>query len=86
MNIKNLTLEDVIESIQSMCDDYGDFITMDCCDEILEKFYDQWDSLNEFHNKPSFIHNMTKDEAYFYYEILESITKKCIEKSLVESE
>lgn len=86
MRIKDLSLENVVEVVQSLVDDYGDFISMDCCEEIMDNFYEQWNSCNEHYGLPSILKGMTRDDAYFYNSILESIVKKCIEISLVESE
>ncbi len=44
MNIKHLSLEDIVLITESLCNDYGDSITEDCMDEIVEKIFDQYDS------------------------------------------
>ena len=49
MNIKQLTLEDIVSITESLCHDYGYFLTEDCMDEIVEKIFDQYDSCNDFY-------------------------------------
>jgi hypothetical protein len=38
-----MTFSDLYESIQSKCEDYGDFLAMDCIDEIVEQVWESWD-------------------------------------------
>jgi len=78
MNLSILSYQQIIETIETICEEYGDFIALDCAEEITEKFYEYWDS--------SFS-GMNKKEAYFYNSVIESIVAlKIQELILIESE
>lgn len=86
MNIKQITLEDIVLMTESICHDYGDFITEDCMDEIVEKIFDQYDSCNEHYGIKSFLHGLNSSEASFYTSIIESVVKIKIQDLMLESE
>lgn len=77
MNLSKLTYQEIIDAIESITEDYGDFLTQDCADEITEKFYHYWNL--------SF-HGMNKDQAYQFNDMLEAMVKTYIQKVLAEQE
>jgi hypothetical protein len=86
MNIKHLSLEDIVLITESLCNDYGDSITEDCMDEIVEKIFDQYDSCNEHYGIKPFLHGLNSNEASFYTSIMESVVKIKIQDLILESE
>jgi metal-dependent HD superfamily phosphatase/phosphodiesterase len=86
MNIKQLTLEDIVSITESLCHDYGDFLTEDCMDEIVEKIFDQYDSCNEHYGLNSILHGLNSTDASLYTSIIESVVKIKIQDLMLESE
>jgi hypothetical protein len=74
---KTMTYDDLYTSIESVCEDYGDWIDMDCKDEIVEKVWEMW----EFS-----LCDMTKDMAYTFSNMIEFMVIKQIEINLKDSE
>jgi len=86
MNIKQLTLEDIVSITESLCHDYGDFLTEDCMDEIVEKIFDEYDSCNEHYGMNTILHGLNSSEATLYTSIIESVVKIKIQDLMLELE
>ena len=61
-NYKSLTINEVIETLQTICEEYSDFLTSDCEEEVMEKFYNYYTNIT--------LAGMTKNEAYTFHDFL----------------
>jgi hypothetical protein len=73
MKFSQLTYQEIFDTIEKFATEYGDFIDLDCVDEIVEKFYDDYVNVT--------LSSMSKDEAYMFNSMLEAMVKNYINKS-----
>jgi len=78
MKFSQLTYQDIFDSIEKFADEYGSFIDLDCADEIVEKIYDDYPGVT--------LSGMSKDEAFMFNSMLESMVKNYINLTLVNAD
>ena len=71
----NMSVERMTECIFSICEEYGSMIDYDCQDEIIEKFFDDYDGSYT-------LGGMTKLESQIFHDTLSSIVKTFIGKMM----
>ena len=78
MKFSELTYQEIFDSIEKFADEYGSFIDLDCADEIVEKFYEDWSNVS--------LSGMSKDEAFMFNSMLEAMVKNYINLTLVNAD
>lgn len=76
MKYNQLSIGEINEVIVDLCEEYGSFISDECKDEVMDKFFDKFVNVT--------LSGMTKTEAYDFVEILGFLFDKQMTKQLEE--
>jgi hypothetical protein len=63
MKYNQLSIAEVMETMEIICEEYASFIDETCKDEVVEKFFDYYANVS--------LSGMTKQEAYDFVDLLE---------------
>jgi hypothetical protein len=76
MKYNQLSVEQIQDVMEDICDEYGSFIDETCKEEAIEKFFDKWYNVS--------LSGMTKTEADEFVELLGFFFDKQMVKLLNE--